>query len=177
METIVLAGGCFWCLEAVFSRLRGVASVVSGYANGHVPAPSYDQVCRGDSGHAEAVTLRFDPGVLSLAAVLTVFFAAHDPTTPNRQGNDVGSQYRSGIYCTSVAQQQAVARWMNDLTWDANWQGSAVVTEVAPLSGFWPAEDEHQRYYQRHSRQPYCALVIAPKLDKLERAHRDWLVR
>lgn len=164
--TIYLGGGCFWCIEAVFTRVRGVLAVRSGYANGHLPHPSYAQVCTGDTGHAEVVQLQYDPQQLPLALLLEIFFASHDPTTPNRQGNDVGPQYRSAIYTTTPAQltsAQAFAAQLN-----ASGQLAApVVTEIAPLTAFWPAEAEHERYFDQHRQAPYCQWVIAPKVDKL----------
>ena len=175
MARIVLGGGCFWCLEAVFTRLRGVQSVVSGYANGHVEQPSYEAVCGGHTGHAEVIELLFDESVLSLDEVLTVFFAMHDPTTRNRQGNDVGTQYRSGIYVVDDAQGEAVRHWMADLQPQPHWEGAAVVTEVEPLDRFWPAEAYHQRYFELHPGQGYCAYIIAPKVHKLLTHHADLL--
>lgn len=162
-EHITLAGGCFWCTEAVFSRLRGVASVSSGYANGHTSEPSYDQVCSGATGHAEAVRIGFDPSQISVQDVLAVFLSSHDPTTLNRQGNDVGSQYRSGIYWETPEQGQAAHAAVREL----RERGVAVVTEVEPLTAFWPAEAMHERYHERHPEQRYCALVIEPKLAHL----------
>ena len=175
MQRIVLAGGCFWCLEAVFLRVRGVLRVESGYANGHLDAPSYEAVCGGQTGHAEVVALEFDPGVLSLDEVLSVFFAMHDPTTLNRQGNDVGTQYRSGIYTSDEAQTQAVQRFMAALPRDPHWAGTQVVTEVQPLQAYWPAEAYHQRYYEAHPQQGYCAYIIAPKVQKLMRDYQRYL--
>ena len=173
-ETIVLAGGCFWCTEAVFSRVRGVQSVTSGYANGHVAQPSYEAVCSGTTGHAECIELVFDPGVLPLAQALQIFFATHDPTTPNRQGNDVGTQYRSGIYTTSAEQLAAARAFVQQLA-DSGQFGAPVVTEVAPLTQFWPAEIYHQEYFDNNPRQPYCQYVVSPKVDKLETRFLDWL--
>lgn len=173
-EKIYLAGGCFWCTEAVFSRVRGVQSVTSGYANGHVAQPSYEAVCSGTTGHAECIELVFEPGVLPLAQVLQIFFATHDPTTPNRQGNDVGTQYRSGIYTTSAEQLAAVHAFVQQLA-DSGQFGAPVVTEVAPLSQFWSAEIYHQEYFDNNPRQPYCQYVVSPKVDKLETRFASWL--
>ncbi|MFE1573685.1 peptide-methionine (S)-S-oxide reductase MsrA [Comamonas odontotermitis] len=173
-EKIYLAGGCFWCTEAVFSRVRGVQSVTSGYANGHVAQPSYEAVCSGTTGHAECIELVFDPGVLPLAQVLQIFFATHDPTTPNRQGNDVGTQYRSGIYTTSAEQLAAVRAFVQQLA-DSGQFGAPVVTEVALLTQFWPAEIYHQEYFENNPRQPYCQYVVSPKVDKLETRFANWL--
>ena len=162
-QTITLAGGCFWCLEAVFELCDGVLSVESGYANGARPDPSYEQVCKGDSGHAEVVQLRFDPARISLRELLEIFFHVHDPTTLNRQGNDVGTQYRSGIYWSDPA-HEAVAR---EVWAEANAAlGGRVVTELQPLRGYWSAEAYHQHYFARHPQQGYCAFVVAPKVAK-----------
>ncbi|WKE66682.1 peptide-methionine (S)-S-oxide reductase MsrA [Gallaecimonas kandeliae] len=165
MEQITLGGGCFWCLEAVFQRIQGVLEVISGYAGGQVPDPTYSAVCRGDSGHAEVVDIRFDPAVISLDRVLDLFFQAHDPTTLNRQGNDVGPQYRSIILYRDdnqlAAAKAALARVRSRFS-------MPLVTELAPLDTFYPAELEHQDYYNRHRSQPYCQWVIQPKLGKLQ---------
>ncbi|MEG0922946.1 MAG: peptide-methionine (S)-S-oxide reductase MsrA [Comamonas sp.] len=173
-ETIVLGGGCFWCTEAVFTRVRGVQSVTSGYANGQVPNPNYEQVCSGTTGHAECIELVFDPKVLPLDKALQIFFATHDPTTPNRQGNDVGTQYRSAIYSTTSAQEQAVRSFVQQLSASGQF-GAPIVTELAPLQRFWPAEGYHQEYFDNNARQPYCQFVVAPKVDKLETRFSDWL--
>ena len=165
LETITLGGGCFWCLEAVFEQVQGVVSVVSGYANGQTAAPSYEQVCSGDTGHAEVVQLQFATEQVSLADLLAVFFTIHDPTTLNRQGHDVGTQYRSGIYWHHD-DQAVIAHAVR-----AEVQAACltpVVTEVQPLAAFWPAEAEHQHYYARHPGQGYCSVVIAPKLLKFQ---------
>ena len=174
VERIYLAGGCFWCTEAVFARVRGVQSVASGYANGQVEAPTYEKVCEGTTGHAECVELVFDPVQLPLSQVLTVFFATHDPTTRNRQGNDVGTQYRSAIYTTSDAQLAAVQQFVQQLN-AAGQFGVPVVTEVEPLRKFWPAEAYHQEYFENNPRQPYCSYVVGPKVDKLETHFSNWL--
>lgn len=165
LETITLAGGCFWCTEAVFARVRGVVDVQSGYANGHVPAPTYEQVCTGSTGHAEAVRVRFDPAQISLRELLEIFFATHDPTTLNRQGHDVGPQYRSGIY-TTHPEHEAVARaLLHELQEGGHW-GAPIVTELQALTAWWPAEDYHTDYFAQHPHQGYCAAVIAPKVEK-----------
>jgi peptide-methionine (S)-S-oxide reductase len=177
MDSVVLGGGCFWCLEAVFLRVRGVAGVVSGYANGQTEAPTYEQVCSGRSGHAEVVEVRFDPQQLSLDEVLMVFFAMHDPTTLNRQGNDVGTQYRSGVYTHSEAQARAVRAFMATMPHDAHWENREVVTEVQALSKLWPAEQYHQTYFDRNPQQGYCAYIIAPKVQKLMRDFTEYLAR
>lgn len=173
-ETIYLAGGCFWCTEAVFARVRGVQGVVSGYANGQVPHPTYEQVCSGTTGHAECIEVNFDPQVLPLDVLLQIFFATHDPTTLNRQGNDVGTQYRSAIFVTSGSQQTAVRQFVQQLG-QSGQIGAPIVTEIAPLEKFWPAEAYHQEYFDNNARQPYCQFVVAPKVDKLETRFADWL--
>lgn len=174
-ETATLGGGCFWCLEAAFLDLKGVQSVVSGYAGGTVPNPTYKQVCAGTTGHAEVVQVEFDPGVLDYQTLLEVFFTIHDPTTPNRQGADVGTQYRSVIYWHSEAQRAAAEAVIARLTRDGVWS-APIVTEVAPAPTFYPAEDYHQNYYRRNSYQGYCQVVISPKLAKLREGHRELLV-
>jgi len=165
-ETIYLAGGCFWCTEAVFDRVQGVIDVESGYANGHVDHPRYEQVCEGTTGHAEAVKLVFDPQVIGLRQVLEIFFGTHDPTTLNRQGNDVGTQYRSGVYVTTPAQEQVVQDLLREFGQDKTF-GAPVVTKVEPLRSWWPAEAYHQDYFARNPQQGYCAYVVAPKVHKL----------
>ena len=165
-ENITLAGGCFWCLEAVYEQVEGVLTVESGYSNGHVVSPTYAQVCDGDSGHAEVVRVSFDSSRIALRDVLEIFFVIHDPTTLNRQGNDVGSQYRSGIYVDNPV-HEAVAREVLAEVQAAH--GGKTVTELLPLSNYSRAEDEHQHYFARHPGQGYCAIVVAPKLDKFRR--------
>lgn len=169
-ETITLAGGCFWCLEAVYEHVDGVLDVESGYSNGHVERPSYEQVCRGDTGHAEVVRVRFDPARIPLREVLEIFFAIHDPTTRDRQGHDVGPQYRSGIYWHDAA-QEAVVR---EVWAEANAaHGGRVVTELEPRRNYWRAEDYHQHYFANHPQQGYCAAVVAPKVEKFRRTFRS----
>ncbi|WP_043003131.1 peptide-methionine (S)-S-oxide reductase MsrA [Comamonas testosteroni] len=173
-ETIYLGGGCFWCTEAVFDRVRGIVDVQSGYANGHLDHPSYDDICTGQTGHAEVVKLDFDPAVISLRDVLLIFFGTHDPTTLNRQGNDVGTQYRSAIFTTD-AQQTAEARALlqemqNEKAFDA-----PMVTQIEPLTNYWPAEDYHQDYFLQHPGQGYCAFVVGPKVQKFQKAFSRWL--
>lgn len=164
-EVATLAGGCFWCLEAVYDRLQGVISVESGYMGGHSPNPSYEAVCGGDTGHAEVVQVTYDPQALSFRDLLEVFFVIHDPTTPNRQGNDVGSQYRSAIFYHSPeqkAQAEAIVRELtDDQTFDA-----PIVTEIVPASRFYLAERYHQEYFDNNPNQPYCQFVVAPKVAK-----------
>lgn len=166
--SITLAGGCFWCLEAVYEQVQGVVSVESGYANGTLAHPSYEAVCSGRTGHAEVVRVVFDPAQVSLADLLRVFFVIHDPTTLNRQGNDVGTQYRSGIYWHDAATQRPVIDTvLAEVRHTLATQGAPdVVTEVEPLRAYWPAEPEHQHYFARHPYQGYCAWVVAPKVDK-----------
>lgn len=171
-ELITLAGGCFWCLEAVYRQVRGVLDVECGYSNGWAADPDYDVVCSGTSGHAEVVQIRFDPAQVELATLLRIFFAIHDPTTPDRQGNDEGSQYRSGIYWHEQA-QRAVIEWT--LAQQAANFADPIVTEVAPLSNYSPAEAFHQRYFERHPSQGYCVVVIAPKLEHFRTDWANWL--
>jgi peptide-methionine (S)-S-oxide reductase len=165
-DTITLAGGCFWCVEAVYEQVRGVVSVESGYCNGHVLNPSYEQVCQGDTGHAEVVRVEFDTDVVSLRELLEVFFSIHDPTTRNRQGNDVGPQYRSGIYTRDDAQMGIAREVMGEV--DAA-MGGRVVTELLPLANYWRAEAYHQHYFAQHPGQGYCAVVVAPKVEKFRK--------
>jgi peptide-methionine (S)-S-oxide reductase len=172
IETITLGGGCFWCVEAVFEQVRGVVDVQSGYSNGHVTAPTYEDVCTGTSGHVEVVRVRFDPARLSLAEILQVFFATHDPTTRNRQGADVGPQYRSGIYWTDASQQDVIARVLDEVNLET---GGRVVTEVEPLANYSAAEAYHQHYFANNPEQGYCAAVIGPKLEKFREVFRSHL--
>ena len=167
-ETAILGGGCFWCTEAVYLEVKGVTSVESGYTGGQVPDPSYEQVCAGETGHAEVVKLQFDPDVIAYRDLLEVFFTIHDPTTLNRQGNDVGTQYRSVIYYQSPQQEatarQVIAEMAN--VWDA-----PIVTELAPLQPWYRAEDYHQDYFRQHPLQGYCAFVVAPKVAKFKKTY------
>lgn len=174
MESATLGGGCFWCLEAVFVELRGVERVVSGYAGGDVPDPTYERVCSGRTGHAEVVRVTFDPAVLSYEDLLRVFFAIHDPTTPNRQGVDVGTQYRSIILYESEAQRQAAEAIIAEVGAAGIWD-DAIVTEVVPLETFHPAERYHADYYARNPDQAYCQIVIAPKVAKFRKQFVDRL--
>lgn len=167
-ETTTLAGGCFWCLEAVFDEAKGIISVESGYANGHVPNPSYQDVCGGNTGHAEVVRVTFDPAVISFRDILNVFFAIHDPTTLNRQGADVGTQYRSGIYYHTPQQEQTAREIIRELNAQRIWN-SPIVTEVEPLKDFYEAEGYHQEYYSRNQFQPYCMAVVSPKVAKFRK--------
>ncbi len=168
METYTLAGGCFWCLDAAYRSLRGISDVESGYIGGHVPAPSYEQVCTGTTGHNEVVRLEYDPAEVSTRELLEIFFVVHDPTTLNRQGNDVGTQYRSGVYHTSDEQRATAQALIDELT-AANAFGAPIVTEVLPLQHYWPAEDYHQDFFERNPHQGYCMAVAAPKVAKFRK--------
>ncbi len=175
-EVATLAGGCFWCLEAVFAELEGVQDVVSGYAGGSVPHPTYKQVCNGDTGHAEVVQVTFDPAVLSYRDLLKVFFAIHDPTTLNRQGADVGTQYRSAIFTHSDEQEKIADEVIAELNAEKIWD-DPIVTEVVPAESFYPAEDYHQEYFRRNPNQGYCRMVIAPKVAKFRKEYLARLKR
>lgn len=166
--SIVLGGGCFWCLEAVYEEVRGVTEAVSGYAGGHVPSPSYKQVTGGHTGHAEVVEIQYDPKEVGLDTLLDVYFTIHDPTTLNRQGNDVGPQYRSVAFYRSDAEKAAIEAAIARTAKSGEWSG-AIVTEVQPLTDFWPAEDYHQQYFELNGEQPYCSFVIAPKVAKFRK--------
>lgn len=177
METATLAGGCFWCLEAAFQLLRGVERVQSGYAGGHVHDPSYELVCTGTTGHAEVVQITFDPAVIGYRDLLDVFFTVHDPTQRDRQGADVGTQYRSAIFVHSEAQRAVAEQTIADVEASNVWDGS-VVTQVAPLEVFYPAETYHDDYFRRNPDQMYCRMVVAPKVAKvraqfLQKLRRD----
>ena len=174
LQTATLAGGCFWCLEAVFDEIKGVHGVESGYAGGHVPNPSYRAVCNGDTGHAEVVQVRFDPSVVSYRDLLNVFFAIHDPTTLNRQGADVGTQYRSAIFYHSPEQKAAAEDLISELEAQNLWS-NPIVTEIVPLDTFYPAEDYHQGYFRAHPYQGYCQMVIAPKVAKFRQHYLERL--
>lgn len=175
-ETATLAGGCFWCLEAVYELLRGVDRVQSGYAGGIAPNPTYEQVCSGQTGHAEVVQIQFNPAELSYRDVLDVFFTIHDPTTLNRQENDVGTQYRSAIFYHSLEQKKTAEAVIGELEKQGLWH-DPIVTEVAQLDTFYPAEPYHQEYFRRHPSQPYCAVVVAPKVAKARSHFIDRLKR
>jgi peptide-methionine (S)-S-oxide reductase len=168
MEVATLAGGCFWCLEAVFDDLEGVESVESGYMGGETTNPTYEQVCEGDTGHAEVVQVKFDPAVLSFTDLLKVFFVIHDPTTLNRQGNDAGTQYRSAIFYHSPDQKAAAERVIANITREKLYR-DPIVTQVAPASAFYVAEGYHQEYFARNPYQPYCQFVVAPKVAKFRK--------
>ena len=167
-STITLAGGCFWCTEAVFDRVRGVTDVQSGYSNGHAQNPTYEQVCTGHTGHAEVVRLQFDDTVISLREILEIFFATHDPTQLNRQGNDVGTQYRSGIYYETEAQGELARQMLKEMAAEGIYD-APITTEVAPLSNWSAAEPYHDDYYARNPNQGYCAAVVGPKVAKFRK--------
>ena len=169
-----LAGGCFWCLEAVFEEVHGINSIVSGYTGGHVAQPTYQQVCSETTGHAEAVQVAFDPETVTYEDILNIFFTIHDPTTLNRQGYDVGPSYRSAIYYHSPEQKAVAEKAIVELDAAGLW-GSPIVTEVTAITEFYRAEDVHQKFYQRNKSQPYCQVVISPKLAKLRKEHLDKL--
>ena len=169
-ETATLAGGCFWCLEAAFERLQGVERVVSGYTGGQVAKPSYREVCSGATGHAEAVQVTFDPGVISFRELLEVFFTIHDPTTLNYQGNDFGTQYRSAIFYDTSEQKAEAERTIAEMGTSGVWP-HPIVTEVKPLGEFYPAEEYHQGYYRRNPGEGYCQVIIAPKVAKVRRKY------
>lgn len=164
-EVAVFAGGCFWCTEAVFEDLKGVIAVMPGYAGGHTENPTYEQVCGGSTGHAEVIRIEFDPSKIPYADLLTVFFATHDPTTKDRQGADVGSQYRSAIFYATEAQKKDAEEFIAKLN---EGPGPKAVTEIAPLGAFYPAEEYHREYYRNNTSAPYCQVVINPKLEKVK---------
>ncbi len=168
LQTITLGGGCFWCTEAVFDRVRGVTEVQSGYSNGHASHPSYEQVCTGKTGHNEVVRITFDPQVIGLQEILQIFFATHDPTTLNRQGNDVGTQYRSGIYFHTSEQQQVARQLLDSMERDGMFN-APITTELQPVSNFSAAEGYHDDYYARNPHQGYCSAVVGPKVDKFRK--------
>jgi len=173
-QTTTLGGGCFWCLEAVYDQIEGVLDVVSGYAGGHVPNPDYQSVCTGRTGHAEVVQVRFDPEVISFKEILEVFFTIHDPTTLNRQGADVGTQYRSAIFYHNETQKATAEQVIAEMEAAGIWP-NRIVTEVTPLDVFYPAEDYHQEYFQRNPYQGYCQAVIAPKVAKFRQKYAQRL--
>ena len=173
IHTITLGGGCFWCTEAVFVRVRGVLDVESGYCNGlQARQPSYEDVCRGDTGYNEVVRLQYDPAIISLSDLLTIFCGIHDPTSLNRQGNDQGTQYRSGVYFSEPADEAVIVQKLTEL--QASY-GQPIVTEVEALLHYWPAEAYHQDYFLNNPHQGYCAFVVAPKVGKLEQHFSQWL--
>ena len=173
-EKAVFGGGCFWCVEAVFQQLQGVTKVESGYAGGHVDRPTYHQVCDGNTGHIEVAEVTFDPSVITYKELLRVFFASHDPTTLDRQGNDAGPQYRSAIFWQTPDQRELAQAYMEELS-AANTFGAPIVTKLLPPAKVWPAEDYHRDYFLRNPGQGYCAVVIAPKVAKLRKTFADKL--
>jgi peptide-methionine (S)-S-oxide reductase len=171
-QTIVLGGGCFWCTEAVFKEVRGITDVESGYSNGGKERPTYDEVCTGRTGHSEVVKLTYDPSQVTLRQILEIFFATHDPTQLNRQGNDVGTQYRSGIYYTTPEQKQVAEDLLRQIG-EEKLFSRPVVTEVQPLANYWPAEDYHQDFFERNPTQGYCLAVAAPKVAKFRKTFSE----
>jgi peptide-methionine (S)-S-oxide reductase len=174
LETATLAAGCFWCVEAVFDDLKGVKDVISGYSGGHTDNPTYREVCNGDTGHAEVAQIKFDPKEVSFRDILHVFFAVHDPTTPDRQGNDIGSQYRSAIFYHTDEQKRIAEETIKEVESEAVYD-DPIVTEVKPLEKFYPAEDYHQEYFANNPNQPYCTAVVAPKVAKFRKKFVDRL--
>ncbi len=173
-EVATLAGGCFWCLEAVYDDLQGVTDVVSGYSGGAIPNPTYKQVCTGETGHAEVVQVTFDPNVVSYREILEIFFSIHDPTTRNRQGADEGTQYRSAIFYHSPEQKATAEQVIREFSSAGLW-GNPIVTEVKPLAAFYPAEEYHQEYFRRNPNQGYCRAVVAPKVAKFRKQYMSRL--
>jgi peptide-methionine (S)-S-oxide reductase len=176
LQRATLGGGCFWCLEAIYDQLKGVVSVESGYSGGRVRNPSYREVCGGGTGHAEVVQITFDPKEIGYRDLLEVFFAIHDPTTPNRQGADVGTQYRSAIYYHDEEQKRVAGEVIEEIGAAGLWEGP-IVTEVTPFTAFYPAEDYHQEYFANQRSQPYCQIVIAPKVAKFRKLNMERLKR
>ncbi len=171
-ETIVLGGGCFWCTEAVYVKVKGIADVESGYSNGHVERPGYEQVCSGETGHAEVVKLTYDPAQISVRQILEIFFVIHDPTTLNRQGADAGTQYRSGIYYTTPEQERVAQELIRQMT-EENLFGKPIVTELKPVANYWPAEEYHQDFFEKNPYQGYCMAVAAPKVAKFRKTFAE----
>ncbi len=176
IEIATLGGGCFWCLDPIFDELRGVEEVLVGYAGGHVPNPSYKLVCTGTSGHAEVVQINYDPQVISYKEILQIFFSVHDPTTPNRQGADIGPQYRSIILYHDESQKAAAEKVIQEIEAEGLWP-APIVTEVVPFSEFYIAEDYHQRYFEKNPGQGYCRVVIAPKVAKFRKLYQEKLAQ
>jgi peptide-methionine (S)-S-oxide reductase len=172
LETVVLGGGCFWCLEAVYSHVKGVSDVVSGYAGGQTGDPAYEQVSSGKTGHAEVVEIKFDSEIISLENILHIFFTVHDPTTLNRQGSDIGTQYRSIVLYQNENQRGVVEKIMQKLAEEKVWDDS-IVTDVKPLEKFFPAEDYHQKYFQKNPEQAYCQVIVEPKIAKFREKYSD----
>lgn len=176
LDTAVLAGGCFWCMGAIFAQLKGIEKVESGYCGGSVKNPSYKEVCTGKTGHAESVRLTFNPAVISYKQILRIFFTLHDPTSLNRQGNDVGSQYRSEIFYVNENQKEAAEQVIKEVTEEKLWD-NPIVTVLEPLREFYIAEEYHQNYYKKNPLNPYCFMVIKPKIAKLRKEYLDFLKR
>jgi peptide-methionine (S)-S-oxide reductase len=172
LQIATLGGGCFWCIEAVFDELEGIEDVISGYAGGHKENPTYQEVCTGTTGHAEVVQIKFDPDVISYEDILRVFFSVHDPTTLNRQGNDIGTQYRSVIFYHSEEQKKAAEKIIQEIS-EAKIYKDPIVTELTEFKNFYPAEDYHQEYFARNPYQPYCMAVVAPKVAKFRKTFAD----
>jgi peptide-methionine (S)-S-oxide reductase len=185
IEVAIFGGGCFWCTEAIFKMLNGVESVSPGYTGGAVPNPTYDQVCTGNTGHAEAIKIEYDPEKISFETLMTVFFGSHDPTTLNRQGNDIGTQYRSAIFYTTPKQKEEAEKFIAELNSPpassreasraGKKEGDPIVTEITSLSIFYPAENYHKDYFSNHSQAPYCQVVINPKLEKVQQKFAELL--
>ncbi|MFO7655487.1 MAG: peptide-methionine (S)-S-oxide reductase MsrA [Bacteroidales bacterium] len=173
-DTATFGGGCFWCVEAIFQRLEGVEQVLPGYAGGHTENPTYNEVCTGNTGHAEVARIVFNPEKISFTQLLEVFWQTHDPTTLNRQGNDIGTQYRSVIFCHSEGQKKLAVEMKDLLTKEEIWE-KPIVTEISPLTNFYVAEDYHHNYYNKNSSQQYCAFVITPKIEKFKKLFTDKL--
>lgn len=173
-EIAVFGGGCFWCTEAVFKMLKGVIAVAPGYAGGHVVNPTYEQVSRGDTGHAEVIRIEYDPTMIAYEKLLTVFFATHDPTTKNRQGNDIGPQYRSAVFYATLEQKAAVEKYIAGLNASSE-KGASIVTEVQPLDKFYEEENYHRDYFAKNPEQPYCQVVVAPKVEKARQKFAELL--
>jgi peptide-methionine (S)-S-oxide reductase len=173
-EVATLAGGCFWCLEAIYDDLKGIKDVVSGYSGGNFPNPSYEQVCSGKTGHAEVVQISFDPEQISFKEILNIFFSIHNPTTRNRQGADVGTQYRSAIFYHTKQQKEIAEQAIREIEEAGIWN-LPIVTEITPFSNFYPAEDYHQEYFANHPNQPYCQVVISPKVSKFRKQNLERL--
>lgn len=173
-QKATFGSGCFWCTEAIFENLKGVHSIVSGYSGGHVPNPTYEEVCTGTTGHAEVTQITYDPKVISYDELLEVFWKTHDPTTLNRQGNDVGTQYRSVIFYHNIEQKNLAVKYKAELDKSGAWD-KPIVTEISPFTNFFPAENYHQDYYKNNPNQGYCAFVIAPKLEKFKKVFKDKL--
>lgn len=173
-DTATFGTGCFWCTEAIFQELKGVLQVTSGYTGGHIPNPTYEEVCSGTTGHAECLQIIYDPTIVSFDQMLHVFWESHDPTTLNRQGNDIGTQYRSAIFYHNEEQREKAAHYKAELDKNKAYD-NPIVTEITAFEVFYPAEDYHQDYYNNHSSQPYCYLVIRPKVEKFEKAFKEQL--